>query len=614
MQNTSSVYEDVVERHSSDNGFVTSVWGPLLWAVLHMISLNYPVNPSPQQQEQYYQFIWSLCHVLPCGACRRNLPESLERVGFSKGVSMKNRASFAIFLFNLHNQVSLNTGKKPVPQSKILQVFKFYEMFRADCAATELKTQSASSSHVGCLQPKNTIRSKCQIHIVPASKNYTNTFHINSMVLDSSAKSSFDKKTAPYAYSHTNQTLTSDLDESVPQNIRQHITHACKTVLLCLEHNGLDVEREPVSFSCLESIRRMRQMLPRHLTLIISFSMPPAPPNKLETLHDRITQYVSVECQVRAHHIKLTKKVCFHNFLLSHFLEEKQRQGSSDIFLWFDKSSHNSLCSHPCLYRLACLKREDLLVVYDVPSQWCQDQQYLQDQTGISRRLTLPVCRPRRPPIGFLLQRDLEVLKQFTTMKQNSERSACLILDYGAKLQDTHAFLQFMLPITQMLVLCGKQPEDFCHTQNKGVPWTAHTQSVLSFCHKHLIQTVMVCVHCLNIPQSIHETFPNTRVVTNYTALSSITQQMQLSTRHYIFHAGDNPSPACMFLAGFVVREIASKKEGTSCTMAGLLGRHYNTNSSSFASPPAVGVQAFQSAYQAQDWVNLVDMFGHVSQ
>ena len=31
---------------SSGEGFQTSIWGPLIWTSLHIISFNYPVNPS----------------------------------------------------------------------------------------------------------------------------------------------------------------------------------------------------------------------------------------------------------------------------------------------------------------------------------------------------------------------------------------------------------------------------------------------------------------------------------------------------------------------------------------------------------------------------------------
>ena len=36
---------------NSDEGMLTSVWGPALWHVLHTVSFNYPVNPTQKQKK-----------------------------------------------------------------------------------------------------------------------------------------------------------------------------------------------------------------------------------------------------------------------------------------------------------------------------------------------------------------------------------------------------------------------------------------------------------------------------------------------------------------------------------------------------------------------------------
>ena len=38
---------------SSGDGFLTSVWGPLQWTFLHIMSFNYPVNPTPEDKKHY---------------------------------------------------------------------------------------------------------------------------------------------------------------------------------------------------------------------------------------------------------------------------------------------------------------------------------------------------------------------------------------------------------------------------------------------------------------------------------------------------------------------------------------------------------------------------------
>ena len=46
--------------YTSNNGILTSVWGPPLWHVLHCISFNYPNNPTVKDKKYYRQFIMNL--------------------------------------------------------------------------------------------------------------------------------------------------------------------------------------------------------------------------------------------------------------------------------------------------------------------------------------------------------------------------------------------------------------------------------------------------------------------------------------------------------------------------------------------------------------------------
>ena len=41
----------------SGDGFLTTVWGPAAWHLLHTISFNYPVEPTSEQKKQYRDFI-----------------------------------------------------------------------------------------------------------------------------------------------------------------------------------------------------------------------------------------------------------------------------------------------------------------------------------------------------------------------------------------------------------------------------------------------------------------------------------------------------------------------------------------------------------------------------
>ena len=97
---------------NSKNGFMTTIWGPMMWHFLHIISLNFPNNPTKKQKYQYYSFIVDLTNILPCNKCRDNLLSNLKSMKFDIDVHMQNRDTFAKFIYDLHNVVNLMLDKK----------------------------------------------------------------------------------------------------------------------------------------------------------------------------------------------------------------------------------------------------------------------------------------------------------------------------------------------------------------------------------------------------------------------------------------------------------------------------------------------------------------------
>ena len=134
---------------NSNNGFVTSIWGPMLWSVLHIISLNYPVNPSIDDQARYYDFIQSLSHVLPCGKCRDNMAKTLLKMPLHKFLG--NRDRFSAWMYDFHNEVNGHEHTQSLEEVK-----EMYELFRAKC-----------DTGAGCIKPLNNIATKCVLAIIP---------------------------------------------------------------------------------------------------------------------------------------------------------------------------------------------------------------------------------------------------------------------------------------------------------------------------------------------------------------------------------------------------------------------------------------------------------------
>ncbi|MGL5936541.1 MAG: FAD-linked sulfhydryl oxidase [Cetobacterium sp.] len=129
--------------------------------MLHMISFNYPVNPTSDDKENYYSYILSLQNVLPCKSCRDNLTKNLKELNFSKN-KLENREVFSKFIYDLHNHVNLMLGKQKYMTYE--EVRDKFELFRAKCING---TPLIPLHKTGCIKPLNNIQSQTIIYITP---------------------------------------------------------------------------------------------------------------------------------------------------------------------------------------------------------------------------------------------------------------------------------------------------------------------------------------------------------------------------------------------------------------------------------------------------------------
>ena len=148
--------------YESSDGFLTAVFGPLCWNFLHIISFNYPLNPTNEQKKHYKDYLLALGNVLPCKYCRDNFHKNLKVTGMTDAV-FKSRDSFSRFIYKFHNTVNKMLNKP------VFENFSFvrdrYEMFRARCVnETPLLPRKMEN---GCLTPLYGMRSKAIICIVP---------------------------------------------------------------------------------------------------------------------------------------------------------------------------------------------------------------------------------------------------------------------------------------------------------------------------------------------------------------------------------------------------------------------------------------------------------------
>ena len=166
------------ESYNSNDGMLTSVWGPSMWHYLHTMSFNYPVKPTKLNKLHYYKFIYSLKNVLPCGKCRKNLKTNFQKLPLTMK-HMDSRMTFSKYIYDLHELINTMLGKKSNLTYEMVR--DRYEHFRARCIRDATKgpkqplvavspsplSPSSPSSEKGCIEPLYGKKTKCILRIVP---------------------------------------------------------------------------------------------------------------------------------------------------------------------------------------------------------------------------------------------------------------------------------------------------------------------------------------------------------------------------------------------------------------------------------------------------------------
>ena len=183
MNKTKKIYNK--KDYISNDGMLTSVWGPSLWHYLHVVSFNYPNNPTSLQKKKYKQMLLNLQYTLPCKYCRINLANNFKKFPLKDEI-FENRNNFSRYIFNLHELINKMLNKKS--GLKYCDIRDRYEHFRSRCTIDKpnlfnYKNKSLKSKkEKGCTKPLYGKKSKCVINIVPQEKK-CKTFKIDKKCL-----------------------------------------------------------------------------------------------------------------------------------------------------------------------------------------------------------------------------------------------------------------------------------------------------------------------------------------------------------------------------------------------------------------------------------------------
>lgn len=86
------------------------IWGKYCWNFIHLITLEYPENPSIEDKKKYYEYFFALQKILPCEKCRNNLKRHLNKYPLTDQV-LSCRTNLVKWGIDIHNVVNYYTGK-----------------------------------------------------------------------------------------------------------------------------------------------------------------------------------------------------------------------------------------------------------------------------------------------------------------------------------------------------------------------------------------------------------------------------------------------------------------------------------------------------------------------
>lgn len=151
--------------NETHNGFCSSALATF-WVNFHIISLDYPVHPTNEEQKLYTTQFLSSLKTLPCSVCKKNIQDVLKQLKWNPKLHMKNRQTYSYFVWKLHDQV--NESLKKENRWTFEQMNQFYEKLRAN----QCEKDSCSL--------KSNINPQCVIKYVPQGSIHPNdvlTFH-----------------------------------------------------------------------------------------------------------------------------------------------------------------------------------------------------------------------------------------------------------------------------------------------------------------------------------------------------------------------------------------------------------------------------------------------------
>lgn len=98
------------------------IWGPHLWFILHLISFEYPENPTEYDKRVYYDFYTSLKDVIPCEMCKKHYRDHIHQHPI--GPHLDKKDTLIKWVIDVHNFVNKSLGKPILTYPEVMGIYQ----------------------------------------------------------------------------------------------------------------------------------------------------------------------------------------------------------------------------------------------------------------------------------------------------------------------------------------------------------------------------------------------------------------------------------------------------------------------------------------------------------
>ena len=99
-----------------------SEWGPIIWKVLHCITIKIKDEEFPKEREQIIWMITNICSNLPCPQCASHASGIIKKHRLK---DVKTKAELIKFVYSMHNVVNKRLKKQTYPFNDIQHYDQF---------------------------------------------------------------------------------------------------------------------------------------------------------------------------------------------------------------------------------------------------------------------------------------------------------------------------------------------------------------------------------------------------------------------------------------------------------------------------------------------------------